>query len=99
ILSEFDISQLPSGNYKLVVELRDKNNQLLGFNESYFQRSNMEATLSMGKIENIRVDNTFVSKMTNHDEVVENLACLHPICNAVETIWLENQLKFADSKL
>lgn len=99
ILSEFNISELASGNYNLIVELRDKNNQLLAFNESYFQRSNMEASLSQGKIENIRVENTFVSKMINHDELTDNLASLRPICNAVESTWQENQLKMADNTL
>lgn len=99
ILSEFEIADLPSGNYNLVVELRDKTNKLIGFNESYFQRSNLEATISEAKIENIRVDNTFVSGMSNHDELMEDLACLRPICNAVETTWQDNQLKRAETKL
>ena len=36
IFSEFDISELPSGNYNLVVKLKDKNNTLIGRNQVFY---------------------------------------------------------------
>lgn len=99
ILSEFNINELPSGNYKLVVELRDKSNQLLSFNETYLQRSKNLATIGQQKIENVNIENTFVSKISNKDSITEYVACLRPICNASESIWQENQLKLADTKI
>ena len=38
--STLDISQLPSGNYTLVVELRTRNNEIFGHTKYTFQRSN-----------------------------------------------------------
>ncbi len=40
LLHTFDISQLPSGNYNVVVEVRDKENSIVTFREAFFQRSN-----------------------------------------------------------
>ncbi|MDD4848910.1 MAG: hypothetical protein PHR53_09150, partial [Bacteroidales bacterium] len=40
MINNIDITSLASGNYELVVELKDRNNQLLAKNIIFFQRSN-----------------------------------------------------------
>ena len=38
ILREFDIEKLATGNYNLVVEVRNKQNEILASKSSFFQR-------------------------------------------------------------
>ncbi|NTW33643.1 MAG: hypothetical protein HGB12_13660, partial [Bacteroidetes bacterium] len=45
--NEFDISNLPSGNYNLVIEIKDKDNKILAFNKLFFQRSNPDIKIDM----------------------------------------------------
>lgn len=48
LLASFDISNLPSGNYNIVVEVLDKKNTFIGKQKLFFQRSNP----ALSKIEN-----------------------------------------------
>ena len=99
ILSEFNIANLPSGNYKLIVELKNKNNEVIGLAERFFQRSNADALIMDNSLENIKVENTFVSFITDADTLADYIACLRPISNAKQTTWHDNQLKTANVKM
>lgn len=99
VMSEFNITNLPSGNYKLVVELRNKNNELIGLTERFFQRSNADAVVKDNSLENIKVENTFISNVTDPDTLADYIACLRPISNAKQTTWHDNQLKTANVKM
>jgi GWxTD domain-containing protein len=64
-LVQIDISELPSGNYKLVTSVRNRNNDLLDQKETFFQRSNPELDLTK-KVQNIDNDalmEEFVGKL------------------------------------
>lgn len=101
LLSEFPITDLPSGNYNLVVEVRNKQNEILAFKEVYFQRSNGNKALAANSdnIRSIDVSNTFVAAYTNKDTLADYISSLQPISNAFETTFEGNQLKIADVKL
>ena len=99
LLSEFNITQLPSGNYEAIVELRNKNNEVIGQSSRFFQRSNSDVSAKANSIENIRVENTFISTTTNSDTLADYIACLRPISNAQQTMWHDNQLKTADVRM
>ncbi|NNC86175.1 MAG: GWxTD domain-containing protein [Bacteroidia bacterium] len=102
ILSTFSISDLPSGNYELVVELRDQSNVLIGYKEEYFQRSNKkfsEATLTAEDFENVNIHNTFASKITDKEQLMEFIHCLRPISTPQEQIFEDNQLKMANEEM
>lgn len=47
LLDAFDITGLPSGNYNLVIELRDKDNSRIAYNKAFFQRSNPAAVFKL----------------------------------------------------
>jgi GWxTD domain-containing protein len=49
--------------------------------------------------ENIIIDNTFISSITDADTLADYIACLRPISNAMQTTWQDNQLKGANTKL
>ncbi len=99
ILSEFNISELPSGNYQVVVELRNKNNEVISQSARFFQRSNSDVSAKATSIENIRVDNTFIATITDRDTLADYIACLRPISNPQQTMWHDNQLKTADARM
>lgn len=64
LLSEFDISALYTGNYYLVVEVRDRNNNLLAMKQLFFQRSKtLEATAE--NLSKLFIENTFAESLTN----------------------------------
>lgn len=68
-VQQVDIKDLPTGNYNLVVEISDRNRQLLAKKSMPFQRSNPylkvnEADISTGKV---GLDDEFVGKMTANE--------------------------------
>ncbi len=101
LLAEMPIDKLPSGNYTLMVEVRNRKNEIIAFKECFFQRNNPMAIAEMqeGNIRSIDVSNTFVASMTNKDTLADYISSLQPISNAAETMFENNQLKIADVKL
>lgn len=92
LFTEFDITELPSGNYNLVIEARNKENELLAENKFYFQRSNPERQLESGNYSRLSIENTFVSRITNRDTLVEYIHCLFPISGIMESDFLKYQV-------
>jgi GWxTD domain-containing protein len=84
IFNEFDISKLKSGNYYLVIEARDKQNNLLNRNKLFIQRSNPRIKMEVEDIAAINVDNTFAGEISNRDTLVEYIRCLEPISDEME---------------
>jgi GWxTD domain-containing protein len=102
LLSEFDITDLPSGNYNLLVSIRDKDNNLLASKECFFQRSKPIAiTADAGDMNYMKLDvsNTFAAQINNRDSLAEFIRCLFPISSPNENTFAINQLEMADSKL
>jgi len=98
-MHQFDISVLPSGNYLLVVELRDINNELLAVNKLFFQRSNPVADADYLAM-NLAYENSFVTKITSRDSLAEFVRCTRPKATDNEKSFIDNQTKTADlSKL
>lgn len=96
ILAEFPIDQLPSGNYNLVVELRDRKNELLVLKQQFFQRSNDLVAESTGDYRDVNVANTFAAGFTDRDSLADHIKSLRPISNETEKIFEDNQVKLAD---
>ncbi|MBI1223596.1 MAG: GWxTD domain-containing protein [Bacteroidetes bacterium] len=76
-VQQVDIKELPTGNYNLVVEIRDKDRQLLAKKAIPFQRSNpylkvSETDIATGKY---ALEDEFVGKMTA-DELVYALKAI-----------------------
>src|SRR6185436_3083170 len=92
MLSEFPIAELPSGNYNLVIEVRNKTNDILAFKEVRFQRSNV-ALAGSG---NSDASNTFAGQITDRDSLVDFIKSLRPISANNEINFEDNQVKVAD---
>ncbi len=93
LLSELSIEKLPSGNYNLVIEARDKENKLLAEKKCFIQRKNTQGKLSQEDLKSVDVNNTFVSYYKNLDTLTEYIRCLRPISSASEIQYAENQVK------
>ena len=99
-IKELDITELPSGNYNLVLETRNRMNELLASKELFFQRNkSLLIGESDGDYHALRIDNTFVSAYTEKDTLAEYIRCLAPISGPHDILFANNQLGLADLKL
>lgn len=93
VLGEFNIENLPTGNYNLVVEARDRENKLLAIQRSFFQRQNKEIQLSKEELQLIDVSNSFVDTYINIDTLSDFVRSLRPVSSSSEIQFAENLLK------
>jgi len=99
LLTEIDISELPSGNFNLVVEARNRNNELLAKKGTFFQRSAKIANAGNGENLDFRtrnINNTFAAQITNKDSLTEYINSLYPISSPDENTFAINQLELQD---
>src|ERR1035437_6990390 len=99
ILSKFNIADLPSGNYDLGIEVKNKDNKLVAQKKVFFQRKNPNAKMDEDELSNIVVENTFASKIHGKDTLKDFIRSLRPIASQSERMFVDNQLKLADEKL
>lgn len=96
ILSEFNIENLPSGNYNLVVEARDQKNLVIASQTLFIKRSNPNAKPSFEEMFTSSSAHTFVEKMTRLDTLKEFISCTFPISSGLERSYMRNALKSTD---
>lgn len=101
VFAEFPIQHLKSGNYNIVIEARDKENKLLAVTKKYFQRSNpnVEDVLTTSNLSTLDVATTFVSNITNSEELKDHIQSTFPISTQLEKNFARNQLNFSDLKM
>jgi GWxTD domain-containing protein len=80
---------LPSGNYNLVVEARDKENKLIADQRIFIQRSNPSIQASLNELNALNVQRTFVEKLTA-DSLNEYIKYLRPISSRIEVDYAIN---------
>lgn len=93
-----DIKDLPSGNYYIVVEVRNRSNALICSNSAFFQRSNPNVGYDMEDIAGVSVENTFVATIDNVDTLRRYIRYLDPICTEIERDYSSNLVKTSDVK-
>lgn len=98
ILKEYNIEGLPSGNYKLQIEARDKENKLMAATNLFFQRSNPSITFSVNQLAALSVENTFAGEIKSNDTLNEFIRCLAPRATELEKIFIYKQLATTDLK-
>lgn len=96
--STIDIKDLPSGNYYLVIEMRDRSNALICSKSWFFQRSNPSVTYDMADISGVNVENTFVSNITEIDTLRKYIRFFEPICTEIERDYSSSLMKTDDVK-
>jgi GWxTD domain-containing protein len=98
IFSEIPIEKLPSGNYNLVIETKNKNNEVLTSKKVFFQRVNPTAEIDFNDLASISVENTFVM-LISPDSIDEYIKMIRPISSRIEQVYADNQLKSSEIKL
>ena len=93
LLKEFDISNLPSGNYNLVISIRDQQNNEISSNKLFFQRRNPSVVYDMTALSSVKVDETFVSRIKQADSLKYYLRSINPISTQTELQYAQNLLK------
>lgn len=95
VMHEFDINRLPSGNYNVVVSVRDKDNKEVAVSSSFIQRSNPKMDAVALDFSNVDVTSEFVLNITNADSLREFIRSLTPISTDIEKIFIRHQLATA----
>jgi GWxTD domain-containing protein len=99
VLHTFPLDKVGSGNYNLVLEARDRKNEVLDRKIILFQRSNpiQEAYVEESETDGFRnYDHTFVGKYNRPEELEEYLRCLHPISTEEEITDVNRRMNFND---
>ena len=96
IMRDFNINDLPSGNYLLVVELRDQNNDLVTRNQLFFQRSNPNIKFNTSDLAAVNTEGTFAGKIENADSLRKYIRYLLPIGTDIDRVFINKQMKDAD---
>jgi GWxTD domain-containing protein len=92
LFSDFDITNLPSGNYHIVIEARDRENNILASNKLFFQRSNPEFQPNFADIDGSLVENSFVAQITDKDTLLDYIHSLAPISTYMEQNFVKYQI-------
>ena len=95
-LSSFDITDLPSGNYNLVLEIRDMENQTVAYAKQYFQRSNPGKGRAVDSLYSSGFN--FTSLIQNDSLLLEYIQALDVIASSGEQIFIRNDAKLSTLK-
>ena len=100
-LGELNVEKIGSGNYNLVLEVRDRNNSILLSQKLFFQRSKYtektEAELAV--FNDFEFDQMFYGDVNNHDSLREYISSLRPIANSIQQSFIDYQVKAASKEV
>jgi GWxTD domain-containing protein len=100
LLAKFDISKLGSGNYNLVVELRDERNILQLQKKYFFQRLNKSVDIvALTELSNKKTVDDYFGSCNNTDTLRMFVECLWPIANGIDKDRIINQSLKKDHNL
>jgi len=91
LLATMDISGLPSGNYQLIIEIRNPKNELVHKSFRDFQRSNVNVEIADEELDQLLLDNSFVGTVNSSDTLTEYINCLRPIASEQEKRKIDHQ--------
>lgn len=99
LLNTMDITQLPSGNYLLVFETRDRNNNLLTMKETFFQRHNPNAEFNITNLLVLDPSETFVAEYNLQDTLRMYIDYLYAISAQPEKDYAKSLVREGDVEL
>lgn len=100
VFGNFNITQLPSGNYLVVVEVRDRNDQVVARREQFFQRNNkVSFNYDLASMNTLDLSKTFAGAFTDKDSLAEHIASLRPIADPLERKIIDDRWKDRDMDL
>ena len=98
-MNEFNINDLPNGNYSLIVEARDKDNKLIASKSQAFSRSVKSKLPGLEQLASVNYAGSFVELYKNVDSLAEHIKCLYPISIENERNVADNVIKSKDMKM
>ena len=98
VLNSFDLSNLPTGNYVLKLSVMDKNQLILSTKELAFQRTNLNNSMKLNRLNSVSIANTFASDI-HQDSLNEFMECLAPLASNLEKNIIDNKLDDIDDTL
>ncbi|MFO7790277.1 MAG: GWxTD domain-containing protein [Bacteroidota bacterium] len=98
LLGRLNIKTLKSGNYELVIEARNKNNELLKESTYFFQRSKPLDFANLEQLEDFEMNQIFSGNVNNHDSLRIFINSLRPIANEQEKKFIDKNLKEQELK-
>ncbi|MGM0567571.1 MAG: GWxTD domain-containing protein [Bacteroidota bacterium] len=96
LFHKFDIEDLPSGNYELVMEVFNRENELIASKSTFFQRSNPSVKIDVTDLASEDIDETFASQYEEEEQLKEYIRALKPIANNNEKLFIQNNLNQQD---
>lgn len=99
LLAQFDITQLPTGNYNLVIEVKDSLNKIQAQKKWYFQRQSDAVYIAHDENSNIKTIEEFFNQVQNADSLKQFVECLWPISTSTEREWQQTQTKNKEPNL
>lgn len=96
VLADINIKNLASGNYNLVIEARNANNEPVLMKKVFFQRTNPNPEFNLTQIETTDVQGTFAEKITSADSLKEYISCTYPVSTGFEKDFIRFQMKKVD---
>jgi GWxTD domain-containing protein len=88
VFNEFDISQLPSGNYTLMISVRDRENKEVLSRSMFIQRSNPGITYNTEQLAGVNIASSFVSGYMSVDTLREFIRMCGPIATGNEKLFI-----------
>ncbi len=98
VFSEFDISDLPSGNYLVQIQVKNKKNVLLGEQNMFFQRSNKNSVGELSNIALLDISQTFVAQLDG-DSLPFFIQSLMPKAEMYERDYITRVVQKQDTTL
>lgn len=100
ILQTIDISLIETGAYTLVVELRNRENEVIAQMERPFSRVNVRPhyTSELPEVNDEVLSSSFVSTFTGRDSLWQIIQALHPIADNSEQTTIRHVLPDAELK-
>lgn len=95
LLAEFPIDKLSTGNYNILIEVIDRNGNVLASKKTFFQRSNKAFMEALNGLAEVNVDNSFVNAYTQ-DELAEYIRSTGPISSETEKNYSSTVLNNQD---
>jgi GWxTD domain-containing protein len=98
VIAYLPIETLPSGEYDLLINIIDKNNDTILTEDVYFQRRNYEQEIASISLEAIQIDKSFQNSIPR-DSIPYFLGSIMPISPGFEYETIRNMLKGTDTTL
>lgn len=92
IIQSISLQDLPSGKYSLLVQVKNKLNEVITTKRTNFYQSNP----NLINYSSVNSSNSFVDSLTDKAILAEYINSLFPISSAAEREFAQNQLRYSD---